>query len=118
MFPTLKEVRDSLENSYFANQLAIEKQAVALYNTDKAKAISLLNQYSNDKAQQMLHHWKNLAVRLIVKFNDMAVKPEKDGKFERTATGWGARPARPGMSEAAKKAIIEQTGDKFEVPAE
>ena len=52
MFPTLKEVRDSLENSYFANQLTIEKQAVALYNTDKAKAISLLNQYSNDKAQQ------------------------------------------------------------------
>ena len=50
MFPTLKEVRDSLENSYFANQLAIEKQAVALYNTDKAKAISLLNQYSNDKS--------------------------------------------------------------------
>ena len=118
MFPTLKEVRDSLENSYFANQLAIEKQAVALYNTDKAKAISLLNQYSNDKAQQMLHHWKNLAVRLIVKFNDMAVKPEKNGMFVRTPEGTGAAVKRPGFSNAFARKLIKETGDKYECPVE
>ena len=118
MFPTLKEVRDSLENSYFANQLAIEKQAVALYNTDKAKAISLLNQYSNDKAQQMLHHWKNLAVRLIVKFNDMAVKPEKNGMFVRTPEGTGATVKRPGFSNAFARKLVKETGDKYECPAE
>ena len=118
MFPTLKEVRDSLENSYFANQLAIEKQAVALYNTDKAKAISLLNQYSNDKAQQMLHHWKNLAVCLIVKFNDMAVKPEKNGMFVRTPEGTGAAVKRPGFSNAFARKLVKETGDKYECPAE
>ena len=118
MFPTLKEVRDSLENSYFANQLAIEKQAVALYNTDKAKAISLLNQYSNDKAQQMLHHWKNLAVRLIVKFNDMAVKPEKNGMFVRTPEGTGVAVKRPGFSNAFARKLVKETGDKYECPAE
>ena len=118
MFPTLKEVRDSLENSYFANQLAIEKQAVALYNTDKAKAISLLNQYSNDKAQQMLHHWKDLAVRLIVKFNDMAVKPEKNGMFVRTPEGTGAAVKRPGFSNAFARKLVKETGDKYECPAE
>ena len=118
MFPTLKEVRDSLENSYFANQLAIEKQAVALYNTDKAKAISLLNQYSNDKAQQMLHHWKNLAIRLIVKFNDMTVKPEKNGVFVRTPEGTGAAVKRPGFSNAFARKLIKETGDKYECPAE
>jgi len=118
MFPTLKEVRDSLENSYFANQLAIEKQAVALYNTDKAKAISLLNQYSNDKAQQMLHHWKNLAVRLIVKFNDMTVKSEKNGMFVRTPEGTGAAVKRPGFSNAFARKLVKETGDKYECPAE
>ena len=118
MFPTLKEVRDSLENSYFANQLAIEKQAVALYNTDKAKAISLLNQYSNDKAQQMLHHWKDLAVRLIVKFNDMTVKPEKNGMFVRTPEGTGAAVKRPGFSNAFARKLVKETGDKYECPAE
>lgn len=118
MFPTLKEVRDSLENSYFANQLTIEKQAVALYNIDKAKAISLLNQYSNDKAQQMLHHWKDLAVRLIVKFNDMTVKPEKNGVFVRTPEGTGAAVKRPGFSNAFARKLIKETGDKYECPAE
>ena len=118
MFPTLKEVRDSLENSYFANQLAIEKQAVALYNTDKAKAISLLNQYSNDKAQQMLHHWKDLAVRLIVKFNDMTVKPEKNGVFVRTPEGTGAAVKRPGFSNAFARKLVKETGDKYECPVE
>ena len=118
MFPTLKEVRDSLENSYFANQLTIEKQAVSLYNTDKAKAISLLNQYSNDKAQQMLHHWKDLAVRLIVKFNDMTVKPEKNGVFVRTPEGIGAAVKRPGFSNAFARKLIKETGDKYECPAE
>ena len=118
MFPTLKEVRDSLENSYFANQLTIEKQAVALYNTDKAKAISLLNQYSNDKAQQMLHHWKDLAVRLIVKFNDMTVKPEKNGVFVRTPEGTGVAVKRPGFSNAFARKLIKETDDKYECPAE
>lgn len=118
MFPTLKEVRDSLENNYFANQTSIEKQAIALYNTDKAKAISLLNQYSNDKAQQMLHHWKDLAVRLIVKFNDMTIKPEKNGVFVRTPEGTGAAVKRPGFSNAFARKLIKETGDKYECPAE
>ena len=118
MFPALKAVREKLEKGYAANQNAVETKAQELYKTDKAAAVKYLNDYSIAKSNEMLNEWKQLATYLIVKFNDMAVKPEKDGKFERTATGWGARPARPGMSEAAKKAIIEQTGDKFEVPAE
>ena len=118
MFPALKAVREKLEKGYAANQNAVETKAQELYKTDKDAAVKYLNDYSIAKSNEMLNEWKQLATYLIVKFNDMAVKPEKDGKFERTATGWGARPARPGMSEAAKKAIIEQTGDKFEVPAE
>ncbi|MGP1591641.1 MAG: dipeptidase [Prevotella sp.] len=118
MFPTLKEVRDSLENSYFANQTVIEKQVVALYNTDKAKALNLLNQYSNDKAQQMLDHWKDLAVRLIVKFNDMTVKPEKNGEFVKTPEGTGATVKRPGFSNTFARKLIKETGDKYECPAE
>ena len=118
MFSTLKEVRDSLENSYFVNQSFIEKQAVSLYNTDKAKALSLLNQYSNDRAQQMLHHWKDLAVRLIVKFNDMTVKPEKNGAFVRAPEGTGAAVKRPGFSNTFARKLIKETGGKYECPAE
>lgn len=117
MFPSLKQVRDSLENDYLANQQAVEAKAQELYKTDKAQALSYLNAYSNEKAQQMLTRWKQLAFYLIVKYNDMTVKPEKNGKFERTPEGIGATVARPGYSEPFKKALVNETGDKFEVPA-
>ncbi|MGN1254173.1 MAG: dipeptidase [Prevotella sp.] len=116
MFPSLKEVRDSLDNSYFANQASIEAKATELYKTDKAAALRYLNDYSNEKAQQMLARWQQLAFHLIVKYNDMIVKPEKDGKFERTPEGIGATVQRPGYSEAFKEKLIKETGDKFEVP--
>lgn len=118
MFPSLKAVRDSLESSYFQLQPQVEQKAQTLYGTDKAAALKYLNDYSNEKAQQMLDRWRRLAVYLIVKYNDMAVKPEKDGRFLRTRTGLGAKVERPGYSQYARKALVEQTGDKFEIPAE
>lgn len=116
MFPSLKAVRDSLENSYFANQKAIEDKATQLYASDQAAALKLLNDYSNDKAQQMLSRWQQLAFYLIVKYNDMAIKPESNGKFVRTPEGIGVAVKRPGYSEAFKKKLVEATGDKFEYP--
>lgn len=116
MFPALAAVRDSLEASYFAQQPSVEERAQALYAQDPAAAVKYLNGYSVEKAQQMLARWKQLAYYLIVKYNDMAVKPEKDGKFLRTETGLGAKVERPGYSQYARKALIQQTGDKFALP--
>ena len=64
----------------------------------------------------MIARWRELAIHLIVKFNDMAVKPEKDGKFLRTATGLGERVKRTGYSDYFKRELVKQTGDKFAVP--
>lgn len=116
MFPSLKQVRDSLERSYFAQQKAIEDKAVALYESDQAAALKYLNDYSNEKAQQMLVRWKQLATYLIVKYNDMAVKPEENGQFKRTKTGLGARVARPGYPSSFAREYIRQTGDKYVQP--
>lgn len=117
MFPSLKAVRDSLEASYFAQQKAVEDRAQALYQTDETAAVKFLNDYSNEKAQQMLARWKQLAIYLIVKYNDMAVKPEKDGRFLRTKTGLGAKVQRPGYPNAFAKKLVESTGDKFVSPS-
>ena len=116
MFPSLKQVRDSLERSYFAQQKAIEDKAVALYESDQAAALKYLNDYSNEKAQQMLARWKQLATYLIVKYNDMAVKPEVNGQFKRTKTGLGARVARPGYPSSFAREYIRQTGDRYVQP--
>lgn len=111
LFPELKAVRDSLETSYFANQTSIEKQAADLYQTDKAAALKLLNNYSNAKADEMLASWKRLATRIIVKYNDMAVKKEKDGKLLQSVT-------RPGYPASFGRKLVKETGDWYAVPVE
>lgn len=116
MFPSLKEVRDSLDNSYIANQGEIEKQALKLYGESEQKAVDYLTNYSNTQAQQMLARWKELAIYLIVKYNDMAVKPTKDAKFLRTKTGNGATVKRTGFPEKVARALVKQTGDRFASP--
>ena len=111
LFPELKAVRDSLETSYFANQTSIEKQAADLYLTNKAAALKLLNNYSNAKADEMLANWKRLATRIIVKYNDMAVKKEKDGKLLQSVT-------RPGYPASFGRKLVKETGDWYAVPVE
>ena len=109
IFPELKTVRDSLEASYFAQQADFEKKAMELYVTDKQAALRLLNEYSVDKAQQMLAEWKNLAIRIIVKYNDMGVKQEKDGKIQKKVM-------RPGYPESFARKLVKETGDWYAVP--
>ena len=115
LFPSLKEVRDSLEDSYLAAQKKVEEQALALYAQSPVKAQQFLNDYSVEKAQQMLARWKQLATYLIVKYNDMIVRPEENGQFKTTEYGNPARVARPGYPKAFARELIKQTGDKFEV---
>ena len=117
MFPTLKEVRDSLDNSYFAAQAGVEKKAQELYAQNPQAAVKYLNDYSVEKAQQMLTRWNQLFEFMVVKYNDMIIKPtDKNGTFEKTQYGLGARPARPGYPEKYAKELVKQSGDKFLVP--
>lgn len=119
MFPTLKEVRDSLDNSYFAAQAGVEKKAQELYAQNPQAAVKYLNDYSVEKAQQMLGRWNQLFEFMVVTYNDMIIKPtDKNGTFEKTPYGLGARPVRPGYPEKFAKQLVKQSGDKFLVPEE
>ncbi len=113
MFPSLKTVRDSLDASYAALQPTFEAKVLELYNNDKSAALKMLNDYSNEKAAQMLSRWKTLATYLIVKYNDMVVKPEENGHFKRTKTGLGAPVVRPGYPSSFAKKLIDETKDKY-----
>ena len=119
MFPTLKEVRDSLDNSYFAAQAGVEKKAQELYAQNPQAALKYLNDYSVEKAQQMLGRWNQLFEFMVVKYNDMIIKPtDKNGTFKKTPYGLGATPVRPGYPEKFAKQLVKQSGDKFLVPEE
>lgn len=117
LFPSLQAVRDSLDQSYAALQAKTEAEARKLLEAEgQDRAADYLTAYSCQKADEMLARWKQLATYIIVKYNDMVVKPEKDGHFLRTKHGLGQTVVRPGYSDAYKRKLIEQTGDKLLVP--
>ena len=117
MFPDLQQVRDSLEQSYFAQQKSIEEQAQKI--ADAAERAEFLTAYSCRKADEMISRWQQLAYYLIVRHNDMAVRPVDDkGQFQRSKYGLGARVQRPGYPEAFRRQLVRQTGEKYLKPAE
>ena len=114
LFPDLQQVRDSLEQSYFAQQAAIEKQAQGL---EGAERVEFLTSYTCRKAAEMINRWRQLAFFLVVRHNDMAVKPVDDqGRFKRGKHGLAATVERPGMPEAFRRQLISRTGDKLVKP--
>ena len=115
LFPSLQAKRDSLDSSYFRAQKEVEDRALLLNGNERVR---YLTAYSADKANEMLAVWKDLATHLIVKYNDMIVKPEQNGVFKRTPEGLGERVVRPGYTAKFARELIKQTGSKFELPSE
>jgi len=115
LFPVLKEVRDSLQKAYLTQQSAIEGQAKGM---EPAQMQRFLNDYSVRQAQQMLARWKQLAFHFIVKFNDMAVKPEENGQFTRSKYGLGATVKRPGYPKSYARRLVQEAGVRYAVPEE
>ena len=116
MFPSLQAVRDSLDASYDKLQPQIELKAQAL---DGDARVKFLTDYSCQKGDEMIARWQQLAFHLIVKYNDMAVKPtDENGTFKRNKFGGGARIQRPGYPERYAREIVRQSKGKFAVPKE
>ena len=113
MFPALKAVRDSLQQAYFDQQPQVEETAQKM-NPEQMQ--QYLNNYSIQQAQQMLARWQQLAFYLVVKYNDMAVKPEENGAFKRSKYGLGAAVERPGYPETFVRRLIKETGDRYAFP--
>ena len=114
MFPDLKQVRDSLEKSYFAQQPEVENKAKAMQPAEMQK---FLNDYSIEQAQAMLTRWKQLATFLIVRHNDMARRPvDAQGRFYRNKHGLGATVERHGMPQPFARKLVKEAGGRYTVP--
>lgn len=117
LFPSLADKRDAIEGQCLKAQASTEEEALRLYKEDSpAKAVAFLTDYGTECAQSMLAEWRKLGEYLVVKFNDMAVKPEADGKFTLTPDGLGTPPQRPGFDEGYRDVIVRETGDKYLLP--
>ena len=110
----LKKAQKDVEDAFEKNQPSVEAKALKLYEEEPAKAVAMLTKYTGQMAMSTMEAWGNLAKYLIVKHNDLVVKPtEEDGTFKRTETGLGASPVRPGYPEHFNRRVVKETGDRY-----
>ena len=55
--------------------------------------------------------WSDLDKYLLVKYMDGNIKKEKDGRFERTATGNAAFPSQPAYRDEWYRMIVRDHGE-------
>ncbi|HSN50222.1 MAG TPA: C69 family dipeptidase, partial [Bacteroidales bacterium] len=111
MLKDIQPVQKELELGYVAETSKIDKEAAALYKTDKKKAIALLTNYSDKTGDALTARWKKLGEYLLVKYIDGNIKKEKDGKFETNGTGQAVMPKQPGYQEWWLREIVKDHGD-------
>lgn len=113
MFPDLEKARNELEDEYAEQQDEVEKRAYVLTKNNPDDAVDLLTKYSLGAADHMMEVWTNLFSYIVVKHNDMVLKPEEDGQFKRSEHGLGAPVKRPGYPVEYWRKIINESGDKY-----
>lgn len=108
-YPKLKELRDELQDKYIAMQGEVDSKAAAMGSRAARK---YLTSFGEECAAEMLSRWKELGIHLVVMYNDMALKPEKDGQFLVSPEGRGASPLRNGYNDTYRRAIASVTGNR------
>ncbi len=102
MFPDLKKVRDELEIQFC-------HEVETCTDSDP----SLLTYNSLKAANEMMNAWKKLFEYIVVKHNDMVIKKEENGQFQKSKYGFSVPPTRPGYSNRFFNKIKKETGDRY-----
>lgn len=116
MIRDIRPVQQEIEGKYFADQSAIEAEALRIekeQGTDAARAY--LTRYSEECANSATARWRKLGEYLIVKYIDGNVKKEEHGEFK-TEHGLAVPPDQPGYSEEYYRMIHQGNYDHLKVP--
>ena len=117
MFPDLLGQRQEMEKD--VDDMRLEEYPLQLLKEQGREAmVKYMNEASLIRSNMMLARWQHLFEYLMVKHLDMATKKvEADdpllNRFKKTEHGIAAPPLRPGYSEAFRKQMIKETGDKY-----
>ena len=115
IYPDLRKAIDELETAYAKEIADIDNEGKKLCESQPNAVGRYLANYSNRAANQMMERWESLFRYLVVKHNDMVVKREKDGQFERTPDGYAAPTVRPGYPTEFGKRIVKETGNRYKM---
>lgn len=89
MYDEIRAEKASYENKFFADQDAIEAEALALYESDPASAVAFLTKYTNDSMNTVADGWWDFAWKLVGKYYDGMVIAD-DGSYSNPGypTSW------------------------------
>ena len=112
----MRQVQGALESAIYEQSKLVEAEALAAINDSPKHAIKILTDFTANSAEGALEAWKAFGEKVIVKYNDLVVKSEKNGRVERSSTGLVGEITRPGYPEEFRKRIVEETGDRYLIP--
>lgn len=78
MYPVIREQKAVYENEFFANQEAVEAEALALYEEDPAAAVEFITNYVNDGMNTVNDGWWDFAWKLVGSYYD-GMRINEDG---------------------------------------
>jgi dipeptidase len=116
MITDVIKVQRELENSFQQLVPAVDQTALTLWNNgNQEQARDFITNFSVNTANNTVDKWKELFRFLLLKYKDGNIMKEKNGIFERTATGIAPMPDQPGYPESWRKNVAKETGDKLKV---
>ena len=113
----MKSVQGALENEIYEQSKTVEQEALAVIKSSPRLAVSMLTEMTCNSAEYALAEWKKFGEKVIVKYNDFVIKSEKNGRIDRGNTGYGGKITRPGYPSEYWKKVVEETGDRYLIPA-
>ena len=108
MIVDVQKVQEDLEVSFIKDVEKFDKRAA---QSEGEALTKQLNDFSGRAAGRMMKEWNRLDKFLLVKYMDGNIKKEKDGKFERTATGNAVFPSQPNYRKEWLEMIVKDRGD-------
>ena len=108
MIVDVQKAQENLEMSFIKDVEKFDKRAA---QSEGEALTKQLNDFSGRAAGRMMKEWDRLDKYLLVKYMDGNIKKEKDGKFERTATGQAAFPSQPHYRKEWQQMIVKDHGD-------
>lgn len=112
MIVPIKEKQHAFEKSFVREINGMKDEMIKLSESNPELAQKIINEYSKQKATEVVQAWNGLFEYLLVKYNDGNVKKEKDGKFLKTdgAVQHCVSPSHPKYPEKWYKTIVDDCG--------
>lgn len=118
IYPDIKYEVDRFENEVMTEIPTIDSEAYKLFQSSKMECREYLTAYSIARTQELFDRWVELDKYLFVKHLDGNIKQETSrGVFKDNGSGRKipAPVLFPGYSEAWKKAVVKEAGEKLKV---